>query len=80
MSRQPLAERIECAPQLYSLADLARLFKLQPRRLREMERTGEFPPAGIIIPGAGHKAQRWTATTINEVLARWGNPAATLSR
>jgi pimeloyl-ACP methyl ester carboxylesterase len=79
MSRPPLAERIECAPQLYSLADLARLLKLQPRRLREMERTGDFPAACIIIPGAGHKAQRWSATTINEVLARWGNPSAASS-
>ena len=48
-----LIERIECAQQLYSLADIARLFKLQPRRLRDLERMGEFPPANVIIPGAG---------------------------
>ena len=74
--RKSLIERIECAQQLYSLADIARLFKLQPRRLRDLERMGEFPPANVIIPGAGHKAQRWTATLLNETVERWAPPLA----
>ena len=71
-----LIKRAKCAPQLYTLADLARIFKLPPRRLRDLERMGEFPRANVIIPGAGHKAQRWSATLINKTLERWASPLA----
>lgn len=71
-----LIKRAKCAPQLYTLADLARIFKLPPRRLRDLERMGEFPRADVIIPGAGHKAQRWSATLINKTLERWASPLA----
>lgn len=62
--------------QLYTWADLVRILKVGERRLREMRESGQLLGPDVIVPGGGHKAQRWTAARIQEQYRRWGTETA----
>ena len=64
------------AEQLYSLAEVSRLFLLPPERLSALAMEGKFPAAAVIVPGGGHKGRRWSASQLNECLRSWANPLA----
>jgi hypothetical protein len=68
------------ADQLYRLAEVARLLRLPPYRLRELSAAGKFPPAAVVIPGGGHMRCRWTASQLAEVVEAWANPLAAGNR
>lgn len=57
--------------QLYTWADLVRLLKVGEKRLRQMRNSGELVGPDVIIPGGGHKAQRWSAARVKEIHRRW---------
>ena len=59
------------ALQLFTWADLVRMLQVSERRLRSMRASGELPGPDVIIPGGGHKAQRWTAARVREIYRRW---------
>lgn len=64
------------AQQLYTLADVARLLKVQDKRLRELMARGEMAGPDVLVPGGGRKAARWSASRLNELCAAWRHPAA----
>lgn len=62
---------VKVAEQTYTLADVARLLRIQPERVSALVEERQFPPAQIYIPGGGQKGRRWLASQLDEALARW---------
>lgn len=62
---------VQVAPQTYTLADVARLLRIQPERVSRLVEDGLFPAPSIYIPGGGLKGRRWTAPMIEQGLAKW---------
>ncbi len=63
--------RAKEAEQLYTFADLSRLLKVGEDRLRAMRDQGEILGPDIVVPGGGHKAQRWSASRVQEIQRAW---------
>jgi hypothetical protein len=68
--------KAKIADQLYTLADLSRLLKVPPKRLRALMAAKEMPTADVIIPGGGHKGLRWSATRVRLIQAKWATDPA----
>lgn len=68
------------AEQFYRLAEVARLLRVPPYRLRELSAAGQFPPAAVVIPGGGHMRCRWSASQLAAVAQTWANPLAASNR
>lgn len=64
------------AEQLYTVADLARLLKIQPRRIRALIESGEMAGPDVFVPGGGHKGSRWTASRVATIHRAWSIGAA----
>lgn len=64
-------KHVHVAEQLYTFTDLTRLLKVPPKRLREMQHSGEALTADILVPGGGHKAQRWSASRVEAIKENW---------
>jgi hypothetical protein len=64
--------RANQAEQLYTLADVARIVKVQPERLLALMRTGEMLGPDVLIPGGGAKGRRWTASRVSSIQRNWG--------
>lgn len=62
---------VRVAEQTYSLADVCRLLGLPAKRARELMATGEMLGPDVVVPGAGHKAERWTASRVGCIQAKW---------
>lgn len=67
---------MKVAEQTYTFAELCRLLHLPPKRARELRAAGELPGPDVMVPGGGHKSERWTATRVGFVQARWSPHAA----
>lgn len=67
--------KLKTADQLYTLADLARILKVPPKRLKLLQESGDLLGPDVIIPGGGHKGQRWSATQVNLIKLRWSTDA-----
>lgn len=63
--------RTHTADQLYTFADLVRIFKIGEDRLRHMRETGQLLAPDHMIPGGGHKGARWSASRVQEIQRRW---------
>jgi len=59
------------AEQLYTFTDLVRLFKVGEDRLRRMKEEGALLPPDHLVPGGGHKGQRWSASRVEEIQRSW---------
>ena len=68
--------RIKVAEQTYSFAELCRILHLPRKRANELRAIGELPGPDVVIPGGGHKGERWTASRIGFVQAKWNPNAA----
>jgi hypothetical protein len=64
--------RANQAEQLYTLADVSRLVKVQPERLLDLMRSGEMLGPDVIIPGGGPKGRRWSASRVASIQRNWG--------
>lgn len=64
--------RANQAEQLYTLADVARLVKVQPERLLALVRSGEMLGPDVFIPGGGPKGRRWSASRVASIQRSWG--------
>ena len=64
------------ADQLYTFADLSRLLKVSPDRLRSLRESGELLGPDVLIPGGGHKAARWSASRVAMIQHAWAMPLA----
>lgn len=67
--------KVKTSDQLYTLADLARILKVPPKRLKLLQQSGDLLGPDVIIPGGGHKGQRWSATQVNLLKLRWSTEA-----
>ena len=63
------------ADQMYTLADVSRLLKVGPDRLRALVLQDEMLGPDLLVPGGGHKAQRWSASRVAEIQKSWAMPA-----
>jgi len=59
------------AEQTYTLSELCRLMHLPIERARELQQSGELLGPDIVVPGGGRKGERWTASRIAMIQARW---------
>ena len=59
------------AEQLYTFADLVRLFKVGEDRLRRMRDDGTLLPPDHFVPGGGHKGARWSTSRVEEIQRSW---------
>lgn len=65
--------KFKAADETYTLADLVRMLKVPAKRLKKLQESGDLLGPDVIIPGGGHKGQRWTASRVNVVLAKWSS-------
>lgn len=65
------SSRFKTADETYTLADLVRMLKVPAKRLKKLQESGDLLGPDVIIPGGGHKGQRWTASRLNVIMARW---------
>lgn len=63
--------KFKTADETYTLADLVRMLKVPAKRLKKLQESGDLLGPDVIIPGGGHKGQRWTASRINVIMAKW---------
>jgi hypothetical protein len=63
--------RRKVAEQTYTFAELCRLLHIPFDRARILRATGELLGPDVIVPGGGRKAERWTATRIALIQAKW---------
>lgn len=63
--------RSKVAQQTYTFSELCRLLHVPPTRARELQATGELLGPDIIVPGGGRKGERWSATRIALIQAKW---------
>ena len=68
--------RSKCAEQTYTFAEVCRLLHLPGPRARELQARGELLSADIIVPGGGHKAERWSASRVMMIQTKWSVIAA----
>lgn len=69
MSRAVVAE------ELYTFADLCRLLKIGRTAASERLADGVLLSHDHVIPGAGAKGRRWSATRVREIQERWRSAA-----
>jgi hypothetical protein len=66
-----MALHTKVAEQTYTFAEVCRLLHLPPARARALQAIGELLGPDMIVPGGGRKNQRWTASQIALIQARW---------
>jgi hypothetical protein len=71
----PSPDKLKTTDQLYTLADLARILQVPPKRLNQLRESGDLLGPDVSIPGGGHKGQRWSATQVNLIKLRWSTAA-----
>lgn len=71
-----MALKLKVAEQTYTFAELCRILHLPAKRGRELRAAGELPGPDLIVPGGGKKAERWTASRVGFVQAKWNPHAA----
>jgi hypothetical protein len=59
------------ADELYTLAELARMVKVQPERLLALVEAGEMLGPDVFIPGGGPKGRRWSASRVHAIQRKW---------
>lgn len=70
-----MTTRTKIAEQTYTFAEVCRILHVPTDRARQLQAVGELLGPDIIVPGGGHKAERWTATRIALIQARWSPTA-----
>jgi hypothetical protein len=68
--------RSHASDQLYTRIEVARLLRVPPKRFMKLVRSGEALGPDVLVPGAGHKAARWSATRVDQIKQAWLHPAA----
>lgn len=68
--------RSKLAEQTYTFAEVCRLLHIPPARARALQASGELLGADLVIPGGGRKGERWTASRIAVIQAKWSTVAA----
>jgi hypothetical protein len=68
--------RVKVAEQTYTFAEVCRILHLPTARARVLKQTGELPGPDVVVPGGGLKAERWTASRVGSVLAKWSPSTA----
>ena len=66
-----MTTRTKFAEQTYTFAEVCRLLHLPGSRARELQAQGELLSADIIVPGGGRKAERWSASRVMLIQAKW---------
>ena len=66
-----MSAHLKTAEQLYTFADLCRIVKVPPDRMRVMIETGEAQPHDVVVPGGAHKGKRWSASRVTEIQKGW---------
>jgi hypothetical protein len=67
----PMMRPARLAEQTYTQADVARLLRIQSKRVAALLAEGKIPAPAVLVPGGGHKGRRWLASQLAEIMARW---------
>jgi hypothetical protein len=68
--------RSKLAEQTYTFTEVCRLLHVPPARARALQTAGELLGADVMVPGGGRKGERWTASRIAVIQAKWSTLTA----